>query len=88
MLQTLTAEEVAEHREKNFRFVKPGFVVDMGNIHKVSEARYALVKAKNEETQTLDVIPLTQENVFLLLSGTVPPAINIGKDRLLNVHGT
>jgi hypothetical protein len=88
MLRVLTTEEAAEHRERDFRFVEPGFIVDMGNIRPPNEARYALVKSKNEADQTLQVVPLTQKNVFSLLDGVIPPAVTISKNELLNVHAT
>lgn len=88
MITVLTDEEVAERRKSNFRFVEPGFIVDVMNIRVPVEARYVLVKEKDEITETLKVVPLTQENIFLLLGGTVPLTTTIGKSDLLNVHAT
>ena len=88
MLHMMTDEEVAESQERNFRFVEPGFLVDMNNLHPPEEARFALVKEKDEAGQTLAVVPLTQSNILKLFSGEAPRIQVIGKDKLMNVHAT
>lgn len=84
MMIVLTPEEVAERREWKFQEVQPGFIVDVGCTD--GFPKFVLVKSKCEEAQTLEVIPLSRENVFSLLSGVVPFPQRIGKDALLNIY--
>ena len=83
----MTAEEMTEYQRCSWLLVEPGFIVDRNQVYREPQERF-LVKEKNEHDGTLMVIPLSQENIFMLLAGTVPQAIVIGKNDLLNVYPT
>ena len=83
----MTPEEIIEHQRCSWLLVEPGFIVDRNQLYREIQERF-FVKEKNEHDGTLAAIPLSQENIFMLLAGTVPQATVIGKNDLFNVYPT
>ncbi len=87
MLQILSNEEVVELNRSNWVFVEPGFIVDISN-RSTFQDRFALVKEKNDQDETLTVILLSRKNIFSLLAGVVPVTTIVHRSNFLNVHAT
>jgi len=87
-ITVLTTEEVAERNELNFRFIEAGFMVEFINVRSPVDVRRALVAEKDESKQTLQVVLLTQENIFSLLGGKRLLKETISKSSILNVFAT
>ena len=85
MITLMTPEQVAESRRLNWMLVEPGFLVETTRTG--SSARFVLTKEKCSDL-TIKVIPLTRENIFLMLEGKPPKEEVIVKDSLMNVHPT
>ena len=87
MVHVMTPEEMAEYQRCSWLLVEPGFIVDRNQVYRETQEQL-LVKEKYEHDGTLMVVPLWQQNIFMLLAGIVPQAMVIGKNDLLNVYPT
>lgn len=86
-IRVLTDDEVRWMQESNFAFAEPGFIVSL-NKYVAKTAYYGIVRHKDEISGTLEIVLLTQENMFSLLAGIVPEAIRIQKSDISGVHAT
>ena len=86
MIRTVGKEEMQATIERNWEFVEPGFIVDPGNHRRFGNTLF--IAQEKRDDGTLHVIPLTQENIFLMLAGKTPSSTTLPKDVLLNVRHT